>query len=320
MLALDPPLGAGDAATIGGVVATTDSGPLRHRYGGVRDLVVGITVALSRRHARQVGRQGDQERRRLRPRQAVHRLVRDARADRAGRRAPAPAARRDRHRDGREPTTRDALGAAARRARRRCRSRPTASTSPGSDGAGRARRASAAPPRRPGARRRRRACAAAGSTTRPTSRTTTSSGRASARAPARRDGAVVKVSGPHHRPAPAMLRRRGGRRARWSRARRSACRWIALDAGDRAARRRRRARRSRRARAPCSTAPAELRATPWPDADAGRAGGDGAHQGALRPGARSSGPALRGRDLMSTDLAMREPPAPGTSTARPSPT
>jgi glycolate oxidase FAD binding subunit len=45
MFALDPPLGSG--ATIGGVIATADSGPLRHRYGGVRDLVVGITVALS---------------------------------------------------------------------------------------------------------------------------------------------------------------------------------------------------------------------------------------------------------------------------------
>jgi glycolate oxidase FAD binding subunit len=47
MLALDPPLGGGDAATLGGVIATADSGPLRHRYGGVRDLVVGITVVLS---------------------------------------------------------------------------------------------------------------------------------------------------------------------------------------------------------------------------------------------------------------------------------
>jgi glycolate oxidase FAD binding subunit len=47
MLALDPPLGEGDAATIGGVVAANDSGPLRHRYGGVRDLVVGMTVVLS---------------------------------------------------------------------------------------------------------------------------------------------------------------------------------------------------------------------------------------------------------------------------------
>ena len=44
MLALDPP---GEGATIGGVVATADSGPLRHRYGGVRDLVIGVTVALS---------------------------------------------------------------------------------------------------------------------------------------------------------------------------------------------------------------------------------------------------------------------------------
>ena len=60
MLALDPPLSpwgaggddaaieAGDAgATIGGIVATNDSGPLRHRYGGVRDLVVGVTLVLS---------------------------------------------------------------------------------------------------------------------------------------------------------------------------------------------------------------------------------------------------------------------------------
>jgi len=46
MLALDPPLGEGDAATIGGVVATGDSGPLRHRYNAPRDLVLGITVAL----------------------------------------------------------------------------------------------------------------------------------------------------------------------------------------------------------------------------------------------------------------------------------
>jgi glycolate oxidase FAD binding subunit len=46
MLALDPPLGEGYAATIGGAVATADSGPLRHRYGAARDLVLGVTVAL----------------------------------------------------------------------------------------------------------------------------------------------------------------------------------------------------------------------------------------------------------------------------------
>lgn len=46
MLALDPPL-VGDAATIGGIIATNDSGPLRHRYKAPRDLVLGMTVALS---------------------------------------------------------------------------------------------------------------------------------------------------------------------------------------------------------------------------------------------------------------------------------
>ena len=44
MLAVDPP---DRGATIGGVVATADSGPLRARYGGVRDLVVGMRVALA---------------------------------------------------------------------------------------------------------------------------------------------------------------------------------------------------------------------------------------------------------------------------------
>ena len=45
MLAIDPALH--DAATVGGVMAANDSGPLRHRYGSMRDLVVGTTVALS---------------------------------------------------------------------------------------------------------------------------------------------------------------------------------------------------------------------------------------------------------------------------------
>lgn len=46
MLALDPPTGDG-AATIGGVVATSDQGPLRHRYGAARDLLLGMTVVLA---------------------------------------------------------------------------------------------------------------------------------------------------------------------------------------------------------------------------------------------------------------------------------
>ena len=47
MLALDPFLGTDREATVGGVLASADSGPLRHRYGGPRDLVLGMTVALS---------------------------------------------------------------------------------------------------------------------------------------------------------------------------------------------------------------------------------------------------------------------------------
>ena len=51
LLALDPPLqapsGSTPAATIGGVFATADSGPLRHRYGAPRDLALGMAVALA---------------------------------------------------------------------------------------------------------------------------------------------------------------------------------------------------------------------------------------------------------------------------------
>jgi glycolate oxidase FAD binding subunit len=45
-LALDPPLGAGEAATAGGIVATANAGPLRHRYGSARDLILGVILAL----------------------------------------------------------------------------------------------------------------------------------------------------------------------------------------------------------------------------------------------------------------------------------
>jgi glycolate oxidase FAD binding subunit len=44
-LMLDPP--QGDAATIGGVVATAASGPLRTRFGTPRDLVIGTSFVLS---------------------------------------------------------------------------------------------------------------------------------------------------------------------------------------------------------------------------------------------------------------------------------
>jgi glycolate oxidase FAD binding subunit len=47
MLALDPPLGADHRATVGGVIATGDCGPLQHRYGSPRDLILGMAVGLS---------------------------------------------------------------------------------------------------------------------------------------------------------------------------------------------------------------------------------------------------------------------------------
>jgi glycolate dehydrogenase FAD-binding subunit len=43
-LALDPPE---QGATLGGIVAAGASGPLRHRYGTARDLLIGITVVLA---------------------------------------------------------------------------------------------------------------------------------------------------------------------------------------------------------------------------------------------------------------------------------
>jgi glycolate oxidase FAD binding subunit len=44
-LPLDPPFAG--RATIGGLLATNDSGPLRHRYGTPRDLVIGIQLATT---------------------------------------------------------------------------------------------------------------------------------------------------------------------------------------------------------------------------------------------------------------------------------
>jgi glycolate oxidase FAD binding subunit len=45
VLPLDPPFA--DRATIGGLLATNDSGPLRHRYGTPRDLVIGVQLATT---------------------------------------------------------------------------------------------------------------------------------------------------------------------------------------------------------------------------------------------------------------------------------
>lgn len=45
-LALDPPTGSA-GATVGGLLAAGDSGPSRLRYGGLRDLVIGVTLVLA---------------------------------------------------------------------------------------------------------------------------------------------------------------------------------------------------------------------------------------------------------------------------------
>src|SRR5829696_2294156 len=46
MLGIDPPE-TRSGATVGGLVAANSSGPRRHRYGTIRDLIIGITVVLS---------------------------------------------------------------------------------------------------------------------------------------------------------------------------------------------------------------------------------------------------------------------------------
>lgn len=45
-LALDPPT-AVDGATLGGLLAAGDSGPSRLRYGGLRDLIIGVVLVLA---------------------------------------------------------------------------------------------------------------------------------------------------------------------------------------------------------------------------------------------------------------------------------
>ncbi|SEP72889.1 FAD-binding oxidoreductase [Microlunatus flavus] len=45
-LALDPP-SAAEGATLGGLLASGDSGPSRFRYGGLRDLVIGVVLVLA---------------------------------------------------------------------------------------------------------------------------------------------------------------------------------------------------------------------------------------------------------------------------------
>jgi glycolate oxidase FAD binding subunit len=52
-LPLDPPMG--DRATIGGIIATNDSGPRRHKHGAPRDLILGIEMARADGHIARAG-------------------------------------------------------------------------------------------------------------------------------------------------------------------------------------------------------------------------------------------------------------------------
>ena len=50
-----------ERATVGGVIATAESGTLRIRYGAIRDLVLGVEMALPDGSVIKAGRQGRQE-------------------------------------------------------------------------------------------------------------------------------------------------------------------------------------------------------------------------------------------------------------------
>ena len=201
MLALDPPLGAGDAATIGGIVATADSGPLRHRYGGVRDLVVGITVVLS---DGTVAKSGGKVIKNV----AGYDLAKlfagsfgtlGLIASVAVRLHPLPDARPPPRRAPADDPDRARRGRG--RARPRCRWRPTASTSRWARRPGRRARPLRRRRRRaPGARRRRPAGRRRLDDADVVEDDDELWAGASARASARADGAVLKVAGPPDRP------------------------------------------------------------------------------------------------------------------------
>ena len=82
-------------ATLGGLVATNAFGPRRTRYGGIRDLIIGISIVRADGTEARGGGQGGEERRRVRRPEADGGLAGDAGAHRH-RDLPAPPAARDR--------------------------------------------------------------------------------------------------------------------------------------------------------------------------------------------------------------------------------
>ena len=79
MIALDPPFWAD--ATVGGVVATNSSGPMRRGFGTARDLIIGMTFATLEGKLVQERRHGGEKRRGPRHGEAADRQFRNARGD-----------------------------------------------------------------------------------------------------------------------------------------------------------------------------------------------------------------------------------------------
>ena len=282
-----------------------DSGPLRHRYGAARDLVLGVAVALPDGSVARAGGEGHQERRRLRPRQALRRLVRHARRDLRGRRPPAP----------RPPTSRDGRIRAddpAALAARRARARPPAARGRGARrraGTAAAARCSPASPGPPAPQARRAARSTAGEVAGRRRRAAWAAQRAAQRG--RR--CVVRVS-----TTQTGLRAVLGLAARARRHARRPRRARPLLAAPRAGRRGRRVERdprgaARRALRACSTRPRTLRRPSTRGTrPAPRERAHAPRQGALRPaGHLQPRPHVRSiSDPVAPRFDDRNPPEP----------
>ncbi len=250
------------AATIGGMLATGDSGPLRHRYGAPRDLVLGMTVALS---DGTIARSGGKVIKNV----AGYDLAKlfagsfgTLGADPVGERPPAPAAGRDRDRARRKRRSRRPRRSRVGRSSAR-RWSSTRSTSPGAPAAAGCWRAAPAPRRSAERIARSSRCVR-----RASSRSIVDDRRqravgAPARRPAHARGAIVRVAAAPERTAAVLARGRAVRRdAR--RAGRARDRATSSSTPTRVARLR--AGCCRRAPSPCcSTRPRALRAEldPW---------------------------------------------------------
>ena len=211
MLALDPPLGEGAPRRSAGCSRAATPGRCAIATGPARDLVVGITMALSDGTVARSGRQGDQERRRLRPREDAQRLVRNPGPDPRARGQAAPARRSSRRPRGRGRRPAASCSAGRPRRSRTPRSRPNAWTPPGRSAEARSWPASRArrPPTRP--RPRSRSCPRGPGAGAARGRRG-GSGSASAPASARPTGLVAPGRGGADGPAAAGRARRRHRR------------------------------------------------------------------------------------------------------------